>query len=493
MHLQEMAANVLTTGRTGQACSFKGQQYSGDWIGETAAKVSSALSDLEPGEPVAFAPRNRPSSIAALLALLASGRTIPMLYPFQSPNGLANDVRRLKLRALLASSDDLQGPVIEALQTVGARGLALDEDAGARMHSRPSSLSAVAATQAPEDPAIRILTSGTTGAPKHFSVTYATIGKWLAGVSMMFEGAPSLRPPELIYFPLSNISGLYHFLPILMSGQPFELLEKFDIMIWLNHMKRHRPKFGSLPPPGLRMLLDAQVPPEDLSFMRYMRTGAAAIDHSTIREFQKKYGIPLLSSYGATEYCGPVTYMTPELSDRWGDTKFGTSGKVWNGAQMRIVDAETGEVLPPGKEGLVEVIAPLVGPDWIRSTDVGILDEDGFFFHRGRADGAIMRGGFKLLPEVIEAAIVTHDAVALAAVVGIAEPRLGQVPVAAIQLRPGVAPPAEDELIEHIRQRVYKTHVPVAFRFVDTLPRTPSMKIDVRAVRALFSETPRGT
>ena len=193
-------------------------------------------------------------------------------------------------------------------------------------------------------------------------------------------------------------------------------------------------------------------------------------------------------SYGATEFGGPVAYFTADLHREWGNKKFGSVGPAWNGATLRVVNSQTGEVLPPNTEGLLEVIAPRMGPDWIRTTDLAVLDEDGFLFHRGRADGAIMRGGFKLSPELIENALVRHPRVAAASVVGISDPRLGQVPVAAIQLRSGQTAPSLAELTDHLRKHVYATHIPVAFRFVDELPRTVSMKVDLRRVRALFDE-----
>lgn len=120
-----------------------------------------------------------------------------------------------------------------------------------------------------------------------------------------------------------------------------------------------------------------------------------------------------------------------------------------------------------------------------------MIDADGFLFHRGRADGAIIRGGFKLLPETIERAPLLHPAVAAAAVVGLADQRLGQVPAAVVQLTPGAAQAGVAELEAHLRGHVPATHIPVAWRFVEGVPRTPmSFKVDRPAVRQLF-ETDR--
>jgi long-chain acyl-CoA synthetase len=108
--------------------------------------------------------------------------------------------------------------------------------------------------------------------------------------------------------------------------------------------------------------------------------------------------------------------------------------------------------LPASEEGLVEVISPKVGPDWIHTSNIGVIDTDGFLFlrGRGRADGAILRGGFKLLPETVQEAL-GHPAVSAAAAVGLPDRWLGQVQVAAIQLKPGIAAPDVAELEAYLR------------------------------------------
>ena len=265
------------------------------------------------------------------------------------------------------------------------------------------------------------------------------------------------------------------------------LLDRFSVAGWHDYVLRYRPTASGLPPAGVQMVLDADIPKADLASIRTLGTGAAPLDPTVQQAFEARYGIPILLSYGATEFVGPVTAMTAGLHAEWGQKKFGSIGRALPGAQLRIVDPETGEVLPPGQEGLLEVISPRVGPDWIRTSDIATIDEDGFLFHRGRADGAITRGGFKLLPETIERALLLHPAVSAAAVIGVADRRLGQVPAAAVQLKPGVNPPSEADLETHLRQHVPATHVPVRWRFVDDLPRTPSFKVDRPGVRSLFS------
>jgi len=478
MRLEEMAEKALGKARASPAIEFRGRWHDWGWMHDYGAAASGALHrcGLPATEAVAFVPRNRPNSAAALLAMIAQGRTIYMLYAFQAPEALARNVRSLDKRLLVISKEDFVGPVVEAAKERGVGIVVLDEET-------------VEALSPEAEPGIYILTSGTTGAPKHFRLSNRIVTEQVLSARLMFgktadDGKPAV--PTLIYFPFANISGLYHFLPVAISGNPVIMLEKFDIGIWLEYMKKYRPVVGSLPPPGVQMALEAGFTREDLKGTEFINTGAAAVDPTLHRAFEERFGISLLFSYGATEFGGPVAYFTADLHRKWGNRKFGSVGPAWGGASLRVVDPQTGSVLPPNTEGLLEVIAPRIGPHWIRTTDVAVLDEDGFLFHRGRADGAIMRGGFKLLPEVIENALVLHPAVAAASVVGISDARLGQVPVAAVQLRGGVIPPSTAELADHLRGHVYATHIPVAFQFVKELPRTASMKVDMRKVRALF-------
>src|SRR5690606_19177447 len=122
---------------------------------------------------------------------------------------------------------------------------------------------------------------------------------------------------------------------------------------------------------------------------------------------------------------------------------------------------ETGDPQPAGSEGLIEAHIPLLGPDWVRTTDLAMIDEDGFLYHRGRSDSVIIRGGHKVHPDRIVSALKLHPAVRDAGVVGIPDRRLGAVPAAAVEVSEGVERPTEIDLIEWVRGEVAATHVPV--------------------------------
>ena len=153
---------------------------------------------------------------------------------------------------------------------------------------------------------------------------------------------------------------------------------------------------------------------------------------------------------------------------------------------LRIVDPDTGAELPVGEQGLLEARVAPIGPDWIRTTDIASIDEDGFVALHGRADGAINCGGFKILPETVRRALISHPAVCDACIVGVPDARLGQVPFAATEATPGLPVPTDDEPKEPVRQSLPVYNVPVAFTVVDELPRSPARKVSLPAVAVLY-------
>ena len=487
--LSTLCRHALNREPSQQIIEFDKRWFTWGELRHVAERLGNVLtaSGIPRGAPVALLSRNRPSAVAALLGLIANGYTIRMIYAFQSAAGKARDVERLKPAAVVAGAQEFSPEVLEVMRAQGIAGVALaemDASAGAgreRVHRTDIEI--------PADARIEILTSGTTGPPKQFVVTFDLIAKHHVGTDLMQPNAGSDRshlPPILLYPPLGNISGVYSIIPATLNNQRIVLVDKFTVAGWHEYVVRHRPQTCGLPPPSVQSVLDANIPRDDLSSIRMLGVGAAPLDPTVQRAFEDHYGIPILVSYGATEFAGPVAAMTLELHGQWGKQKLGTVGRAMPGAQLRVVDPASGEVLPPGTEGLLEVITPRIGSNWIRTSDVALIDADGFLFLRGRADGAIMRGGFKLLPETIERALLLHPAVSAAAVVGIPDHRLGQVPGATVQFKPDAVQPTIAELEAHLRQQVLATHIPTAWKFVAELPKNASMKIDKLAVRRLF-------
>jgi long-chain acyl-CoA synthetase len=492
--LETLCAQALQRPSAQPVVEFQGEWRTWGEMRHVADRLAALIdaSGAPPDASIAFVARNRPSAIAALLGLVALVRTMCMLYAYQSGAALARDVERLRPAVLVAAREDFSDELLAVLREQGAAAIALAEmDAGALPGLERSRVAALSQSAPPR---IELLTSGTTGPPKRFAIGFDLIARHFVGSSLTQSGAAPAGganaaepPPFLLFMPLGNISGVYTTIPVMLRGQRAVLLERFTVGEWHRHILRYRPEISGLPPAGVQMVLDADIPPADLACIRSLGSGAAPLDPTTHRAFEERYSIPILLSYGATEFAGPVTAMSADLHAQWGKQKFGSVGRPIAGAKLRIIDPDTGAILSAGQEGLLEVMVPRMGPEWIRTSDIASIDADGFMYHRGRADGAIMRGGFKILPETIERALLLHDAVSAAAVLGIPDQRLGQVPAAAIQLKPGVARPSVADLEAHLRAHVYATHIPAAWRIVEELPRTPSLKIDRPGVRCLFT------
>ena len=192
----------------------------------------------------------------------------------------------------------------------------------------------------------------------------------------------------------------------------------------------------------------------------------------------------MLIAYAATEFGGGVAGWNLADHEQFWSAKRGSVGRAHPGCELRVVDPETGGTLGSDQEGLLEVRARQMGddPDWIRTTDLARLDADGFLWIVGRADQAIIRGGFKVRPEDVRLALESHPRVRGAAVLGVADARLGAVPVAAVELRTGPAVDPE-ELLEHLAERLAPYELPTRITVLDVLPRTDSGKVDLTAVR----------
>ena len=488
--LDQLSARALAREASQPIIEFEGRWITWGEMRQVADRLRTLIdaSGVGPQGAVAFVPRNRPSAIAALLGLIAQRRTVRMIYAFQSAAAIARDVQRLKPAVFVAATEDLSDEVLAVLREQGIAAIAI-EDMDAKAAPGLERAQGRGDLPASAEPQIEILTSGTTGPPKQFAISYELVAKHMVGSNLMQTGQdsqPAQQPPILLCMPLGNISGIYSTLPGLLMGRRAVLLERFTVAGWHDHITRFRPETTGMPPAGVQMVLDANVPPADLAGIRSLGTGAAPLDPSVHRAFEERYGVPILLSYGATEFGGPVAAMTAALHAEWGKKKFGSVGRAMPGAQLRVIDADTGAVLPPGSEGILEVLASRIGPHWLRTSDIALIDEDGFLFHRGRADGAIMRGGFKLLPEAIERTLLLHPAISAAAALGLPDQRLGQAPAVAIQLKPGAERPTIAQLEAHLRAYLPATYVPVVWRFVDDLPRTPSLKVDRPALRELL-------
>ncbi|NKY25820.1 class I adenylate-forming enzyme family protein [Nocardia gamkensis] len=467
---------------------FERRWYSGDEVTAYIHRIAAALEHVgvRPEEPVGIVVRNRVPHAAAGLGFLTERRSIAMINSYQSPAAIARDIEQLRLGAVVADRQDWTAPVVSACARAGSAGIAVAMDTPAVETIVTGDLSKVRDARAvPAVPGLHILTSGTTGPPKRVPIPLAALEHTVRTMTGGVTEADPDDPPELVYWPFGSI-GICQLLAAPFLGKRMILLERFTVEEWVHAVKTYRIPRAGVQPTIVRMLLEADVPPEDLASLEYLPGGSGPLEPELRAEFERRYGIPLLWAYGATEFAGSVCAWTPELHERFGVEKAGSVGKPLPGVRVRIVDAETGAEVGAGTPGLLEAEVAALGSTWVRTTDVASVDVDGFVTVHGRADGAINRGGFKILPETVRAALLTHPAVRDACVVGVTDRRLGQVPFAAVQPRRGMPLPSESELLELVRDRLPAHHVPVAIAVVDDLPRNAALKARTDAVAALY-------
>ncbi|HWW45548.1 MAG TPA: AMP-binding protein, partial [Acidimicrobiia bacterium] len=294
----------------------------------------------------------------------------------------------------------------------------------------------------------------------------------------------------IVNSPLVHLGGLFRILQCVNDGRSFCLLERFRVDEWADAVRRHRPRTVSLVPAALRMVLDADLDPADLASVRSVVSGTAPLAPEDADAFREKYGVPVLIAYAATEFGGGVAGWNLADHERFWVAKRGSVGRAHPGCELRVVDPDSGLTRGPDEEGLLEVKAQQLGDDsgWTRTTDVARIDVDGFLWILGRSDQAIIRGGFKIRPEDVRAALERDPRVRGAAVISRADARLGAVPVAAVELRPGVPPVSAAELLAEAAQVLARYELPDELRLIEALPRTPSGKVDLAAVRELFAE-----
>jgi acyl-CoA synthetase (AMP-forming)/AMP-acid ligase II len=481
---------------TAPALFFDGLTFSWSFYADAVADLGSLLAAYPAARRVGIVLRNRPGPLAALIATLGTGREMVTLSPHLGDIGLEKDIVHLAPDVIVAEDGDwARDAVLASSKTVGAIALRTGTDRGLAV--QPVSWSPSPSLQDPGDVAVLMMTSGTTGRPKRVELTYDRMTAAFRAAGLVFDEAhePHLRSrTDILWASLAHISGLYFAVAHVVEGRSVALLEKFEVGAWVELVRRHRPGYVRLAPTALRMVLQAGVPAETFDSVRAVGSGTAPLPPELAEEFEERYGIPVLGTYGATEFAGAIAGWTLKDKKQWGPRKRGSVGRAHHGIELRVVDPGTGDVLPAGQTGLLEARGgQLPGEEgaWLRTTDLATIDDDKFLFIRGRADDAINRGGFKIPPSVIEDALAAHPAVDEASAVALPDARLGQVPAAAVTL---LSPATEEELMQYLTSRLTRYQRPVAIKVVDQLPRTPSLKVSRALVREHYfdSNTPHG-
>ncbi len=317
-----------------------------------------------------------------------------------------------------------------------------------------------------EDVVCRVLTSGSTGAPRPVGLTYGNF-LWSAVGSAFNIG---VQPDDrwLCCVPLSHVSGLSIAMRSVVYGTTMVLHDGFDADRVAASLEEDGIGVVSLVTTMLTRLLEAGA---DLSGPRAVLVGGGPVPEEPLEEAIGR-GATVVQTYGLTETCSQVTTLAPADARR----KLGSAGRPLLTTHLRIQD---GEILVQG---------PTVAPGradadgWLHTGDLGRIDEEGFLYVEDRIDDMIVTGGENVVPAEVENVLLRHPEVADAAVIGREDPEWQQAVTAVVVLESG-SEATPDELRRHCAEALAGFKVPKRVELAAALPRTPSGKLMRRALR----------
>jgi len=462
---------------------------------------------VERGDRVGVALPQRPETVMAHLAIFKLGAVSVPLSTLFGPDALAYRfgdcditacfVDEASIAAVREARSAVDG--LETVVTVGDAGALDDEiDFEAAQTDRSTTFETVSTD--PEETAIILYTSGTTGRPKGVVHGHRLLLGFLPTILTTICNL-ELNPDDVFWSPSewAWIGTLYLVVfPPLFYGQPALAYNggPFDPEIAFDLIDRYGITQFFAPPTALRMMM--QVDPAkvgaDVSGLRTITSGGEALGPSIVDWVDETFaGAAINDWYGQTEADPIVTSCAAIMEYREGRV-----GKLSLGVEATVLDPETHEELPPDEVGEIAVryepskpvcfkeywnkpkkTAEKVQDGWLLTEDLGAQDEDGFVAFHGRMDDVIISAGYRIGPEEIEESLAGHEATVDAAVIGIPDDERGEVPKAFVVLRSGVepGPPLADELKTHVRDRLAKYKYPREIAFVDELPKTVTGKI----------------
>ena len=453
-------------------------------VGEVAALLQSLGS--QPGDTVSFVMPNGLQTLRLLLGAMGGGWCVNPVNLLSQPQQMAYVLEHSDCRVVFASPE-WEAPV-RALLAGLSRPVALVVTA-ADAPAVPQAGTLAAASPPPPDPqavALLMYTSGTTGRPKGVMLTQAN----LAANARAIVAEHGLGPDDrvLAVLPLYHINAFaVTMLAPLASGGSLVMPPRFSAARFWSQALDGGCTWINVVPTMIAFLLEGPDPPAGTAArIRFCRSASAALPPEHLSAFEQRFGIGVVETMGLTETVAPSFSNPMDPAGR----KLGSVGRP-SGCQARVLDAQL-QPVPDGTQGEIVIRGPNVmlgyykdeaatraafTPDgWLRTGDLGHRDADGFFFVTGRIKELIIKGGENIAPREIDEALLRHPAVLEAAVVGVPDRHYGQEILACVVLREGAAC-TEDELRAHCLQELGRYKTPRQFRFVRTLPRGPSGKI----------------
>jgi len=471
--------------------------YSFGDLSRLSGKLASVLKSggFEHGDRLAVLLPQAPETLIAHLATYRLGGIVVPLFTLFGEDGLLFRLKDAGARTIITDRANL--PKILAIRADLpdlTEIFCIDGSAGAR-----DFWGAVLAHRAdaapvetkPDTPALLVYTSGTTGPPKGALHAHRVLLGHLPGVETHHDFFP--QDGDLMWTPAdwAWMGGLMDaLLPALYFGVPVlaHRLAKFDAAVAYEVMITHQVRNVFMPPTALKMLR-LMDPPDELN-LRSVACGGEALGAELLAWGRTHLGLTINEFYGSTE-CNLVLGNSATVME----PKPGSTGRAVPGKEVAILDLE-GALLGPGAVGEIAVkrgdpamfleywgrpekTAEKFSGDWLRMGDEGYMDEEGFAFFSARTDDVITSAGYRIGPSEIEECLSGHEAITMAAAIGVPDAARGEIVKAFVVLSPGFAfdEDLEAALIARVRDRISPHVAPRRVAPIDALPMTATGKI----------------
>lgn len=362
-----------------------------------------------------------------------------------------------------------------------------------------------------EDGDITLLmyTAGTTGRPKGVPLRHNGFVAYV--LDNVEPASPEIEERNLLTVPLYHVAGIQAMLAAVYGGRTLVLMRQFEVKEWMATAQREKANRAMLVPTMLKWIIDdPDFDKYDLRSLKVITYGAAPMPFEVINKAIKKMPwVRFINAFGQTETASTITALGPEdhiiegtEEEKKKKLKRLTSsiGKPLPDVEVKIVD-EKGNTLPPLEVGEILAKGPRVmsgywkdeertskvitSDGWLRTGDMGWMDEEGYIYLSGRADDMIIRGGENISPEEVEDVLYSHPKIEEAAVIGVSDPEWGQQPQAIVVLKKGETVNRE-EIIEYCQSKLAGFKRPRSVVFVDSLPRNPMGKVLRKKLREQY-------
>lgn len=342
-------------------------------------------------------------------------------------------------------------------------------------------------------------TGGTTGVPKGCVLTnYMVMTQAIRTSTISARGFTIVSKEDyrtLAAIPLNHVYGYNFNIGVnLYTGGSMVLVPVPNADNLLTFIQKNKPTiFAAVPAMIIGLINHPDIAKADISSLKGMFCGSAALAVETLKEFEQLTGGYIIEGYGLSETLNIIT------ANAFNVRKYGSVGLVWPDTDIVIVDVDTGtEVMPRGEFGEIVCRGPQVikeywqNPEetekairgeWLYTGDIGYIDEEGFVFIVDRKKDIIICSGFNVYPRDVEEVLFAHPKIVEACVIGVPDPKRGETVKAFVVTKSGETLTAE-EVIAHCRESLAPYKVPTQVEFMDALPRTTVGKPDKKALQA---------